>query len=171
MCPDVEAFSIRERTEEGRTVRLDISSKCWCSLPLLVQKASMRKSVFNWADIGWFIFNPIFLYYRDATPRTIKRATLHALESGLISTFELFTRLCLEQHEVLCLYSRLCSYPTCLGNCVLFSNLNPYLRWKLGRLASYKSVLQWTTLLTLAMQPSMGGRLFKYLQFSNQIHL
>ena len=34
-------------------------------------------------------------YYRDATPRNMKRATLHALESGLISTF-LFTRLCLD---------------------------------------------------------------------------
>lgn len=169
MCPDVEAFSIRERTEEGRTVRLDTFSECWCRLPLPVcSEGADEKICFQ---LSWQRMVSIFLYYRDAARRTIKRATLHALESELIFTFELVASLCHEQHEVSCLYSRLCSHPTCLGNCVLFSSLNPYLRWILDRLASYKSVLQWMTLPTLAMQPSMGGRLFKHSWFSNQIHL
>ena len=83
-----------------------------------------------------------FLYYRDATWRAIKRAAPNAIEPGLISTFELITSLSFKQHEILRLCSRLCSYTSCLGNCVLCLSLNIDVQFIFDRPASFKNVLQ-----------------------------
>jgi len=145
-------------------VGVDVVSHC--------QKASMRKR--RWENLcltelteDGSDINSIFLYYRDATWRAIKRAAPNAIEPGLISTFELITSLSFKQHEILRLCSRLCSYTSCLGNCILCLSLNIDVQFIFDRPASFKNVLQWTTLLMLAMQPSMEGKLFKHLQFGN----